>query len=84
MTKNKFAGPPYLPEFDGLTAVKLKRILHILGETCLQMGGTRLAIKNIDQLISHPSSIRKCDLYDLKPVVEAINRLEAEVLDHAA
>lgn len=73
MTKNKFAHPPYLPEFKKKDALQLRKILHIISRTCCKHKIPEGAINDIDDLLERPSSIRECDLYILKPVVDAIN-----------
>ena len=73
MTKNKFAHPPYLPEFKKEDALRLRKILHIISRTCCEFRNPKGAIDNIDNLLERPSRIRECDLYVLKPVVDAIN-----------
>jgi hypothetical protein len=76
LVKNKFAHPPYLKEFNPLVATKLRRILMFLSETCCKFTTVEGAIVDIDLLISQPSKIRKCDLYRLRSIQEAIERLE--------
>jgi len=76
MTKNKFAYPPYLSEYNELVAVKLGHILRVLSETCLKHQTVDGARITLDLLISRPSQIRKCDLPSLKSVVNAIKMLE--------
>lgn len=79
MTMNKFAHPPYLPEFKKEDALRLRKILHIITRTCCRDKRPSGAIRDIDDLLERPSRIRECDLYDLKPVVDAINMVtEAE------
>ena len=75
-TKNKFAHPPYLEKYDGLKAAKLLRTLKMLGQTCCRTQSVNGAAMELELLTSRPSQIRKCDLYFLRPVIEAINRLE--------
>ena len=79
MTKNKFAHPPYLPEFEEKDALRLRKILHIISRTCCEFRTPEGAIGYIDDLLKRPSRIRECDLYIFKPVVDGINMVaEAE------
>ena len=73
MTKNKFAHPPYLPEFKKEDALRLRKILHIISRTCCRHITPEGAIGELDDLLERPSRIRECDLHTLKPVVDAIN-----------
>lgn len=79
MTKNKFAHPPYLPEFKREDALRLRKVLHIISRTCCRDKRPEGVIRDIDDLLERPSRIRECDLFTLKPVVDAINMVaEAE------
>lgn len=73
MTKNKFAHPPYLPEFKKEDAQRLRKIIHIIFMTCCKYVSPEEIISEIDNLLERPSRIRECDLYILKPIVDAIN-----------
>lgn len=79
-TKNKFANPPYLEEFNLEDAGKLKHILEILTKTCCRHTSPEGAIHNLEDLLQRPSRIRECDLFIMQPLVEAINRISKEVL----
>lgn len=79
MTKNKFAHPPYLPEFEKEDALRLRKVLHIISRTCCRDKRPEGVIRDIDDLLERPSRIRECDTFILKPVVDAINMVaEAE------
>ena len=76
MTKNKFAYPPYLPDYDSAVAVKLSHILRIISNSCCKFQTVEGARTDLDLLISRPSQIRKCDLPRLREVVKAIKELK--------
>ena len=73
MTKNKFAHPPYLPEFKKEDALRLRKILHIISRTCCRHITPEGAIGELDNLFERPSRIREVDLSVMKPLVDAIN-----------
>lgn len=82
MAKNKFLHPPYLPEHNLILLGNLRDILEILANTCCNFQTPKGAMGDIDLLLKRPSSVRKCDLYKLKEVVEATRQLkERELID---
>jgi len=77
-TKNKFAHPPYLPEYSYLELANLMDILSILGETCCRHKTPEGVKEDVSRLLRNPSSIRKCDLYLYRPIIEACKRLKID------
>ncbi|KKN47915.1 hypothetical protein LCGC14_0658140 [marine sediment metagenome] len=81
MTKNKFAHPPHLPEFKKEDALRLRKILHIISRTCCRHITPEGAIGELDNLLERPSRIRECDLYVMKPLVDAINMVAEDAAE---
>ena len=79
VTKNKFAHPPYLPEYDRDDALRLEKVLKIISETCCRHKIPEGAVRDMADLLNRPSQIRACDLYVLRPLVDAINLVSEEL-----